>query len=79
MMRKTLLLILAACTLRSQFAHADDASVGRFERQLAAIMRWEILWNDAPKGFQSPTNGSASLAALMMSNSISYFRCCKSQ
>ncbi|MEO8597159.1 MAG: hypothetical protein ABI759_27820 [Candidatus Solibacter sp.] len=70
-LRNTLLFILAVM-FNGQLVQADDANVRRLEQQLAATMRWEILWNDTPRGFQVPQGGSASLAAVVTSNSLAY-------
>jgi hypothetical protein len=43
-------------------ARAEDKALGRFEQQLAAVLRWEILWSDSPAGFQVPRDGSARFA-----------------
>jgi hypothetical protein len=63
-------LILAAGL--GQSARADDVSLRPLEEQLAGVLRWEILWNDSPKGFQSPSGGSARVALYSTSDSLSY-------
>lgn len=69
-MRKALWVLIIGVGFRGQLARADEVS--RFDRQLTAVMRWEILWNDSPNGFRVPPDGSASVAVYLASNSLSY-------
>jgi len=36
------------------------------------VLRWEILWNDSPRGFRAPTEGSLTLAVYSTPDSVSY-------
>ena len=54
-------------------ARSDEAGDRhRSEQQLAAVVRWEVLWDDLPAGFRTPSDGRADLALGLDSNSLSY-------
>ncbi len=50
----------------------DDPGLRRFERELEAVLRWEILWNDSPAGFVAPPGRQARFALNKRGNSLSY-------
>jgi hypothetical protein len=50
-------------SLRRQITNTPDASLRRRERELAARLRWDILWNEVPPGFRVPKGGAARLTA----------------
>jgi len=62
---------------RSRLARAvalclvDDPSLRATERTLEAVLQWEILWNDSPKGFRLP-DGSITLAMNVAPGFVSY-------
>lgn len=58
--------------LSRQTTNPADASLRRRERELAACLRWEILWNDAPLGFRVPEGGTARLAAYQTGDNFWY-------
>jgi hypothetical protein len=76
--RRTVLLvgltvgIVVTGALHAQTAGAGDPSVRSTEQTLAAVVQWEILWNDSPKGFRLPPNGSFVVAIHAASGSVSY-------
>ncbi len=76
--RRTVLLvgltvgIVVTSALHAQTAGAGNPSVRSTEQTLAAVLRWEILWNDSPKGFRLPPNGSFAVAIHAASGSVSY-------
>jgi hypothetical protein len=72
MIQRLLLSAILAVGLRGQVGRSEDASLRRFEQQLAAVLRWEILWNDSPTGFHVSPNGSATFALHSSPNALSY-------
>jgi hypothetical protein len=58
--------------LQGQTARADAASVQMTERTLAAVLQWEVFWNDSPSGFRIPADGSITLAIYAASDFVSY-------
>jgi hypothetical protein len=51
---------------------ADDAINRAAEQQLAAVLQWEILWNDPPRSFHTTATGSASLAIQASADTVAY-------
>lgn len=51
---------------------APDHRLQQLQSQLAAVLRWEVLWNDAPAGFHVPTNGEATVALRWAPDFVSY-------
>jgi hypothetical protein len=51
---------------------AEDHSQYQLQQELAAVLKWEILWDDSPAGFQLPRDGKAQVSLLRDSNSLSY-------
>jgi len=64
--------IILTAVLHAQTGGAGDPSVRSTERTLAAVLQWEILWNDSPKGFRLPPDGSFAVAIHAASGSVSY-------
>jgi hypothetical protein len=58
--------------LQGQAARADDPAIKRTEQTLGAVIKWEIVWNDSPKGFKIPMDGSLALAVSAEPDSVSY-------
>jgi type II secretory pathway pseudopilin PulG len=61
-------MLLALLALASH-GNAQDRVDGnqekiRYERQLRAVIEWEILWNDTPAGFQAPEDSAEVSVAL---------------
>lgn len=56
----------------SSATRAEDSSQFKFQQELAAVLKWEILWDDSPAGFQLPPNGKAQVSLLRDSTSLSY-------
>ncbi len=75
MTQRLILSAIIAAALRGQTAGADDP-ITRFtrptERTLTAVLQWEILWTDSPKGFRLPADGSIALAIHAASGTVSY-------
>jgi len=64
--------MLLAIGLRSPLVGSDEANDRHaLEQQLAAVIRWEVLWDDSPAGFH-PNDGKAGFALALSSNSLSY-------
>lgn len=66
--------VIVTAVLHGQTAPPDDPGTRSVERTLAAVLQFEILWNDSPKGFRLPSDGSIALAIHATSNSTSYCR-----
>ena len=72
MILRLLLVMLALGMLPYQTTRTADASLRRRERELAARLRWEVLWNDTPQGFHIPGTGTARLAAYQTGKAFWY-------
>lgn len=73
MNRKLIFTMVIATGLGPEVVRADDTtSLRSLEQQLAAVLRWEILWNDSPAGFQIPTGGSAKFVLHWRPDTLSY-------
>jgi hypothetical protein len=72
MLLRIFLSVVPIMSLLGQTANPIDPGLRRRERELAAILRWEILWNDASLGFQVPKDGTAKLAAYLKGNAFWY-------
>lgn len=76
MTRALTLGIILTAVLQAQTAGPPDDPNTRYirsvERTLTAVLKWEILWNDSPKGFRLPGDGSIALAIHAASGSVSY-------
>lgn len=72
MTRRLILGAILTAVLHGQTAGADDPSIRATERTLVAVLQWEILWNDSPKGFRLPNDGSITLAMHAAPGSVSY-------
>jgi hypothetical protein len=73
MNHKFIFTMVLAAGLGAEVVRADDTSSLRsLEQQLAAVLRWEILWNDSPAGFQIPTRGAVKFVLHWRSDSLSY-------
>jgi hypothetical protein len=59
-----LLLVAPSCT-------ADDREE-RINRELAAVLKWEVLWGGLPDGFHLPAGGAARLAVRLADGTVSY-------
>src|SRR4051812_33743458 len=49
-----------------------DTKSAQSERELVAVLEWEMLWGETPGGFQLPLKPSVHLAIYLTSDSISY-------
>lgn len=58
--------------LHLQTTNKADASLRRRERELAARLRYDILWNEAPPGFRLPEGETAQLAAYQTGDTFWY-------
>ena len=72
MIFRIFLVIFAVTTLSHQTTNTTDASLRQRERELAVRLLWEILWNDAPRGFRVPQTGTARLAAYQTDKAFWY-------
>ena len=72
MIPRVLLCVVFIAGLQGQAARADDPAIKTTEQTLAAVLRWEVLWNDSPKGFRMPSDGSLTLAINALPDSVSY-------
>ena len=72
MTRRLIFGAILTAVLQGQTARADDSRLQAIERTLAAVLQWEVLWNDSPKGFRLPNDGSITLAIQAASDSVSY-------
>jgi hypothetical protein len=64
-------LILALCS-NGQSIRSNDGSPGAVQETLAAVLDWEILWNDSPAGFRRPNDGQMTLAISATPDFVSY-------
>jgi hypothetical protein len=69
MLRTPMYLAFATSVL---FAQAPRNASVPLEQQLAAVLRWEVLWNNTPTGWTGLTNRPAKLAIQAATNSLSY-------
>lgn len=44
----------------------------RTMQELAAVLKWEVLWGQIPSGFEIPTNGRVHVAIRSQAGSVSY-------
>jgi hypothetical protein len=51
---------------------ADEGPTHRLQRELFAVLRWEILWNQSPAGFHRPLSGTAKFAIALARDTLSY-------
>jgi hypothetical protein len=65
-------LILGVILTAVLHAQTAGTSIRSAEQTLAAVLQWEIPWNDSPKGFRLPGDGSVTLAIDAGSDSVSY-------
>lgn len=72
MILRVLLCVMCVAGLQGQAARTDDPAVKATEQTLAAVLRWEVLWNDSPKGFRLPSDGVLTLAINALPDSVSY-------
>lgn len=72
MIRRALICTALTAALWAQPRVADDPTMKTTEQTLAAVIRWEVLWNDSPKGFRVPSGGSLALAIYALPDSVSY-------
>ena len=69
---RAILLILIAVALSGQNTRANSPDIRLIEQTLAAVLRWEILWDDSPKGFRFPNDGTIALAVNRDADFIAY-------
>jgi hypothetical protein len=72
MILRVLLPAILAAGLQGQTLPRTIPAVQANEKTLAAVLRWEILWNDSPKGFRVPSDGTIKLAIYAAPDSVSY-------
>jgi len=72
MIKSILPVIFAMMTLSYQTTNTADAGLHRRERELAARLHWDILWNEAPEGLRVPKTGTARLAAYLTGKAFWY-------
>ena len=72
MILRVLLPAILATGLQGQTLPRTIPAVQANEQTLAAVLRWEILWNDSPKGFRVPADGTITLAIYAVPDSVSY-------
>jgi hypothetical protein len=72
MLMKRSIVLVGIIAVVSGAMRAEDHSQNRLQQELAAVLKWEILWDDSPAGFQLPRDGKAQVSLLGDSNSLSY-------
>jgi hypothetical protein len=68
MVSRFLCCVVIALGLEAQM----DPFEKRIEQTLEAVMQWEILWTDSPKGFRAHDSGPVSMAIYAKAGSVSY-------
>lgn len=72
MFLRLLLCSASVVGLGAQTLPRINPTVQTNEQTLAAVLRWEILWNDSPRGFRAPTEGPLTLAVYSTPDTVSY-------
>jgi hypothetical protein len=72
MIARVLLFAILVAGLQGQILPRTIPAVQTNEQTLAAVLRWEILWNDSPRGFRVPNDGVMTLAVYAAPDSVSY-------
>ncbi len=64
--------VFLAAALGAAPASSNDAGLRVDERQLAAVLGWELLWQDPPAGFRVPPGRAANVTLHRKGNSLAY-------
>lgn len=71
-MTRWLLSAILAGTVCAQIAGPQDAGPRKIEGELAAVLKWQILWRAAPAGFRVPRDEPVSMALHLRPHYLSY-------
>jgi hypothetical protein len=66
------LILILTLSGNGQSIRSNDDNRETVEQTLAAVLDWEILWNDSPAGFRRPNDGQMTLAISASTDFVSY-------